>query len=497
MPRARQHREPDPHSERQALFEVSLEVGDGHTDLLHRVAVADRDAAVIDGLEVVSDAERSTDLIFAAVPFPDGTGDVIVHHEVLGQLLVNFGRLLVKLLGQRQDGSLVRCQCRVETHDDAGVFLALRVGRGLFVVSFAQERENHAVGTEGRLDDVRNVLLVGRRVEVVHVLTGEGLVLGQVVVGTVGNAPEFAPAEREQVLEVGGRLGVERQLFRLVVTQPQVFGVDVEGIEPIAAVPAPVLEPLKVCTGLAEELEFHLLELTGTEGEVSGRDLVAEGLTDLADTERHLFAGGPLDVLEVDENALRGLGPQVQGGGGVFRDALEGLEHQVELTDVREVLAAAFRAGDVVVGDVLLHLLEGHGLCLVVEAVRFDEVFDEVVRAVAGMAVFTVHERVGETADVAGRFPDFRVHEDGGVEADIVFVLLDEFLPPGTFDVVLQFDAEGAVVPAVGEAAVNVRTRENEPAVLAQRDDLIHRLLVVFHCVHSCSIRRWLRRGFF
>ena len=149
------------------------------------------------------------------------------------------------------------------------------------------------------------------------------------------------------------------------------------------------------------------------------------------------------------------------------------------------------------IGDVLLHLLEGHGFRLVVEAVGFDEVFDEVVRAVAGMAVFTIHERVGEAANVAGRFPDFRVHEDGGVEADIVFVLLDEFLPPGAFDVVLQFDAEGAVVPAVGEAAVNVRTRENEPAVLAQRDDLIHSLLVVFHCVHSCSIRRWLRRGFF
>ena len=41
-------------------------------------------------------------------------------------------------------------------------------------------------------------------------------VLLQVVIGTVGNAPQLAPAEGEQVLEVGGRLGVEGQLVLLV-----------------------------------------------------------------------------------------------------------------------------------------------------------------------------------------------------------------------------------------------------------------------------------------
>ena len=47
----------------------------------------------------------------------------------------------------------------------------------------------------------------------------------QVVVGTVGNAPQLAPAgaEGELVLDVGGRPGIEGQLRRLVVTQPQVI----------------------------------------------------------------------------------------------------------------------------------------------------------------------------------------------------------------------------------------------------------------------------------
>ena len=47
--------------------------------------------------------------------------------------------------------------------------------------------------------------------------------LGQVVVGAVGHAPQLAPAEGEQELEVGGGLGVEAQLLGIVVAQTQVL----------------------------------------------------------------------------------------------------------------------------------------------------------------------------------------------------------------------------------------------------------------------------------
>ena len=47
--------------------------------------------------------------------------------------------------------------------------------------------------------------------------------LSQVEVGAVGNAPQLAPAEREQELEVSGRLGIVGKLFRLVVAQTQVL----------------------------------------------------------------------------------------------------------------------------------------------------------------------------------------------------------------------------------------------------------------------------------
>ncbi len=58
----------------------------------------------------------------------------------------------------------------------------------------------------------------------------------------------------------------------------------------------PVGEPLQIGAGLAEELQLHLLELAGTEGEVARGDLVAEGLAHLADAEGQLPAGGALDV---------------------------------------------------------------------------------------------------------------------------------------------------------------------------------------------------------
>ena len=60
---------------------------------------------------------------------------------------------------------------------------------------------------------------------------------------------------------------------------------------------------------------------------------------------------------------------------------------------------------------------------------------------------------------MAGGHPGLGVHEDGGVQTHVVGVLLHEFLPPGLLDVVLQLHAQGAVVPRVGQAAVDLSSR--------------------------------------
>ena len=391
----------------------------------------------------------------------------------------------------------------MEVHDDAGVVLGLV--HDLLVIRLAQEGQRHTVCAERRLDDIGDVVLVFLLVEIVHVLTGELLVLGQVVIRAVGDAPELAPAEREQILKVGRGLGVEAQLLLLVVAQAEVFIVHIQVLEPLVAEAAPVVEPRKVSVRLAEELELHLLELADAEDEVARRDLVAEALADLADAERDLAARGALDILEVDENALRGLGAQIHLGGRVLGHALVGLEHEVELADIGKVALAAARAGDLLGADEGDHLVVGHCLDIHVgHGVLGQPALDELVGAVAHLAGLAVNERIVERRHMAGSHPDLRVHEDRGVEPDVVGIFLHELLPPCALDVVFQLHAERAVVPGVGEAAVDLGAGVHKAAVLAQGDDLVHGFFGVFHCFSSLlrqwrwrkpnDLRRWLRR---
>ena len=87
------------------------------------------------------------------------------------------------------------------------------------IVSSAQECQNHTVSTQRRLDDIRDVFFLLLIIKVRHILTGYILMLGQVIIGTVCNAPELAPAEGEQELQVRGRLAVEAKLLRRMVAR--------------------------------------------------------------------------------------------------------------------------------------------------------------------------------------------------------------------------------------------------------------------------------------
>ena len=77
--------------------------------------------------------------------------------------------------------------------------------------------------------------------------------------------------------------------------------------QPVTAEASPVLEPLQISARLTEELQLHLLKLTGTEGKVSGSNLVTEGFTNLTDTKGNFLSGGTLYVLEVYKNTLSSL----------------------------------------------------------------------------------------------------------------------------------------------------------------------------------------------
>jgi hypothetical protein len=291
----------------------------------------------------------------------------------------------------------------------------------------------------------------------------------EVEVGAVGDPLELAPlaaGEVEAVLDVDGALGVVRQLLGRVLVDAQVVGVDAEVGVPAQPLVDPVLVPLLVLAGLDEELHLHLLELAGAEDEVAGRDLVAEALAGLGDAERRLLARGLADVEEVDEDALGGLGAQVVQARLVLDDAEIGLEHHVEVARLGPLAAgAAVGAGDVGerqgVGVDLLALLGlavGDGLL-------------QVVDPEALVAALALGERVGELADVARGDPGLARQDDRRVEPDDVLTGGDHRAPPLPLDVLLELDAQRAVVPRRARSAVDLTAREHEPATLAEGDD--------------------------
>ena len=205
-----------------------------------------------------------------------------------------------------------------------------------------------------------------------------------------------------------------------------------------------------------------------------GRDLVAEALADLGDPERRLLAGELQVVLEVEEDALGGLGPQVDGRALLLDRPDRGLEHQVEVA----------RLGQVAVGRLA-------GVLGRLAAAGRDV---EVVGAEAQLAGAAVDQRVGEAGQVAARLPRLRVLDDRRVERHDVVALLQHRPPPLALDVVLEQHAVVAVVVARADPAVDLAALEDEPAPLAQRDDLVHGDGVVGHRARDAS-QRWRRRA--
>ena len=57
--------------------------------------------------------------------------------------------------------------------------------------------------------------------------------------------------------------------------------------------------------------------------------------------------------------------------------------------------------------------------------------------------------------------------------------LLHELFQPCLFHVVLEFHAEGAVVPGVGQTAVDFGTGVNKPSGFTEIDNFVHRFIVV------------------
>ncbi len=76
--------------------------------------------------------------------------------------------------------------------------------------------------------------------------------------------------------------------------------------------------------------------------------------------------------------------------------------------------------------------------------------------------------------------PDGSTHEDRTVHADDIVAELGHGPPPVSFEVTLEFGAEGTVIPGSVEAAVNLGGLENEASAFAKGYNFFH-TVIGFH----------------
>lgn len=80
-----------------------------------------------------------------------------------------------------------------------------------------------------------------------------------------------------------------------MVAQAQVFVGHAQIEQPIVVKSFQYWNHSRSVSGFAEEFQLHLLKFAGTEGKVSGSDLVTEDLP-TSIPKRQLFAGGALNI---------------------------------------------------------------------------------------------------------------------------------------------------------------------------------------------------------
>src|SRR5262245_21201246 len=204
-----------------------------------------------------------------------------------------------------------------------------------------------------------------------------------------------------------------------------------------------LLARLEVLRRLAEILDLHLLEFARAEGEVAGRDLIAEYFADLRDAERELAAHHLLHVGEIGEDSLRSFGAQVSDILFAFDRTDRRFEHRIEITWFSQIGRTAVRTFGVL----------------------------QVVGAMARFTFAAIHESVGERGLVARITPDQTVHQDRRVQAFHVVALVNDRTPPRARYIVLQFDTQRAVVPGRSDASIYFRASEDEAASFTQAHD--------------------------
>ena len=182
-------------------------------------------------------------------------------------------------------------------------------------------------------------------------VSGHSLVLSAI-------PPQFPPAKREQELHVCGSFAVEAQLFLIVVAITYLILFKTQRTEPVKAELLPVCKPFKVCIRLTEKIPSSICSNSRV------RKVKFPGVISLRKDLPICPIPNGIFFLEVLCTFLKFTKIPCAVSGRrytvffcILSYTLEGLEHQVELTDLCKVVFSTGRTFDIMLFNISRHLL--------------------------------------------------------------------------------------------------------------------------------------------
>ena len=202
----------------------------------------------------------------------------------------------------------------------------------VYLIGRAKNGKKGSIDPQAWLDYVGQIFGFEGFVEVLEVFSRMLLVLAQVKIPPGGNSFQFMLPERKLESDVRTCLSVMGKLFLGVyfLTQKvfrQAYGAKpcFSGIDPFPVIPPPLLFARR-----DEILDFHLLEFTRSENEISRGNLVSKGFPDLGNAKGDFDPTGIHDVFEIRKDSLGGFRPKITKRGPVAQGSDVSLEHHVE-----------------------------------------------------------------------------------------------------------------------------------------------------------------------
>ena len=270
-----------------------------------------------------------------------------------------------------------------------------------------------------------------------------------------------------------------------MVTKSYILLLKTDCKQPITAEASPIAKPLKICSGLAEELKLHLLKLANTEYKVTGSDLITEGLSYLRDTERKLLSCCSLYAYKVCKYTLCRFRTKIYGILCILGYTLEGLKHKVKLTYIGKIMLTAGRTRNLVLLNKSLHFCLRKCIDRLFKNVSLfcTPILNYFICSESFMAFAAIHKRICKSRKVTRCYPSLRIHKNSGIKTYVVLIFLNEFFPPSLFYVVLKLYAKRAVIPSISKSSIYFRAGKYKSSCFTKSDDFVHCLFCVFHFI--------------